>query len=46
LLADEVVAVITPDPFFAVSQSYEFFGQTSDDEVRELFERSKRRFKE
>jgi putative phosphoribosyl transferase len=44
LLADEVVAVMTPEPFFAVSQSYESFGQTSDEEVRELFERSKRRF--
>jgi putative phosphoribosyl transferase len=44
-LADEVVAVMTPEPFFAVSQSYEIFGQTSDEEVRELFERSKRRFK-
>ena len=45
LVADEVVAVMTPEPFFAVSQSYEIFGQTSDEEVRELFERSKRRFK-
>ena len=44
LVADEVVAVMTPEPFFAVSQSYETFGQTSDEEVRELFERSKRRF--
>jgi putative phosphoribosyl transferase len=45
LVADEVVAVMTPEPFFAVSQSYEIFGQTSDEEVRELFERSKRRFR-
>jgi putative phosphoribosyl transferase len=45
LAADDVVVVMTPEPFFAVSQSYDIFGQTSDEEVRELFERSKRRVK-
>jgi putative phosphoribosyl transferase len=33
---DEVVAVSTPEPFFAIGQHYEDFAQTSDDEVREL----------
>jgi putative phosphoribosyl transferase len=42
-LADEVVAVITPERFYAVGQWYAIFGQTSDDEVRLLFEISKRR---
>lgn len=34
--ADEVVCASTPEPFLAVSQWYEDFSQTSDDEVREL----------
>ncbi len=37
-LADEVVAVTTPDPFFAVGAWYEDFSQTSDQEVRDLLE--------
>ncbi|HEY5705954.1 MAG TPA: phosphoribosyltransferase [Terrimicrobiaceae bacterium] len=41
--ADEVVSVMTPEPFYAVGQWYEIFDQTSDKEVRELYERSKRR---
>ncbi len=36
--ADEVVALATPEPFFAVGQWYERFPQTSDDEVVELLE--------
>lgn len=35
-LADEVVCVETPSPFFAVGLSYKDFAQTTDDEVREL----------
>jgi putative phosphoribosyl transferase len=32
-VADELIALTTPSPFFAVGQWYERFGQTSDDEV-------------
>lgn len=32
-VADELIALATPAPFFAVGQWYERFGQTSDDEV-------------
>lgn len=35
-LADEVLCVSTPDPFWAVGQAYVDFTQTSDDEVVEL----------
>lgn len=35
-LADEVLCVSTPDPFWAVGQAYVDFAQTSDDEVIEL----------
>ena len=34
--ADHVVAVATPEPFFAVGAWYVDFGQTSDDEVRAI----------
>jgi len=34
--ADEVVCALTPGSFFGISQFYEDFRQTSDDEVREL----------
>jgi putative phosphoribosyl transferase len=34
--ADEVVAVMVPEDFYAVGQWYEDFSQTTDDEVREL----------
>lgn len=37
---DEVIAVRTPDPFYAVGQSYEDFAQTTDDEVRDLLRRA------
>lgn len=33
---DEIVCLVTPDPFYAVGTHYEDFTQTSDDEVREL----------
>jgi predicted phosphoribosyltransferase len=39
-IADEVVCAATPDPFFAVGESYIDFSQTTDDEVRDLVERS------
>ena len=35
-VADEVVALITPENFYAVGQWYESFPQTTDDEVRQL----------
>ena len=34
--ADEVVCGRRPEPFYAVGMWYEDFGQTTDDEVREL----------
>ncbi|HEY5953759.1 MAG TPA: phosphoribosyltransferase [Terrimicrobiaceae bacterium] len=41
--ADDVVTVIEPENFYAVGQWYEIFDQTTDGQVGELFERSKRR---
>jgi putative phosphoribosyl transferase len=35
-IADDVVCAVTPDPFYAVGLWYEDFGQTTDEEVREL----------
>ena len=40
--ADEVVALITPEPFFAVGYWYAIFDQTSDEEVRRLYQQSRR----
>ena len=37
--ADEVVCVITPEPFFAVGYWYDNFAQTTDAEVRDLLAR-------
>jgi predicted phosphoribosyltransferase len=34
--ADEVVALMTPEEFYAVGQWYENFSQTSDEEVTRL----------
>ena len=39
--ADEVISVATPEPFYAVGQWYRIFDQTSDAQVRDLYERSK-----
>jgi putative phosphoribosyl transferase len=39
---DELVAVMTPSDFAGVGQWYENFSQTSDEEVRELLEKSNR----
>lgn len=33
---DEVICLVTPDPFYAVGAHYEDFSQTSDEEVRQL----------
>ncbi len=33
-LADEVICLVTPSPFYAVGQGYEDFSQVSDEEVR------------
>jgi len=39
-VADDVVCVDTPEPFFAVGNWYEDFAQTTDDEVRDLLARA------
>jgi putative phosphoribosyl transferase len=39
-LADEVVCLKTPDPFYAVGMWYDDFEQTADAEVHELLERA------
>lgn len=39
-LADEVVCVETPEPFFGVGTWYDDFGQTTDDEVRDCLARA------
>jgi predicted phosphoribosyltransferase len=38
--ADEVVCLMTPEPFYAVGLWYENFEQTTDQEVRDLLQRS------
>lgn len=38
--ADEVISLVEPEIFFAVSQWYEDFSQISDDQVRTLLDRS------
>jgi predicted phosphoribosyltransferase len=37
---DDIVCAVTPEPFYAVGWWYDDFSQTSDEEVRELLERS------
>jgi putative phosphoribosyl transferase len=37
---DELVVIARPDPFYSVGQSYEIFGQTSDEEVQKLLQDS------
>jgi len=39
---DDIVCVITPEPFHAVGLWYDDFSQTTDDEVRDLLERVRR----
>jgi putative phosphoribosyl transferase len=38
---DELVCVMTPEPFHAISLWYEDFSPTADEEVRRLLERSR-----
>lgn len=40
-LADRVVCLLTPEPFYAIGQFYDDFSQTSDEEVTELLRRSR-----
>ena len=40
-LADDVVGLITPEPFYAVGLWYDDFGQTSDEEITSLLERAR-----
>ncbi len=39
-IADEVICAETPEPLLGVGSWYEDFGQTTDDEVRELLAQS------
>ncbi len=39
-VADEVICLATPEPFFAVGQFYRDFSQTSDEDVVQLLERA------
>lgn len=39
---DDIVCALTPEPFYAVGLWYEDFSQTTDEEVRDLMERSMR----
>lgn len=41
-LADDIICLITPEPFYAVGLWYEDFSQTTDDEVRDLLARAER----
>ena len=43
-LADEVVCLATPEPFYGVGLWYDDFSPTSDDEVRELLALANERF--
>src|SRR2546429_567947 len=42
---DELVCLMTPEPFHAVGLWYEDFSQTTDEEVRELLERNSLTFR-
>ena len=39
---DEIVCVVTPEPFYGVGQWYLDFSQTTDEEVRDLLERARK----
>jgi putative phosphoribosyl transferase len=43
-IVDEMVCLLTPEPFYAVGLWYEDFSQTTDEEVRLLLERAASRF--
>lgn len=38
---DEIICAITPEPFYGVGRWYRDFSQTTDEEVRDLLERSR-----
>ena len=40
-LVDEIVCLLTPEPFYAVGAWYEDFSQTADEEVSELLKRAR-----
>ena len=40
-LADEIVCLITPEPFYAVGAHYRDFTQTTDEEVIDLLSRAR-----
>ncbi len=40
-LADQVICIATPSPFFAIGSWYEDFAQTSDEEVITLLEKAR-----
>lgn len=40
---DDTVCLITPEPFYAVGLWYQIFSQTTDEEVKELLEKSHQR---
>ena len=39
---DELIVIVRPDPFYSVGQSYEIFGQISDEEVQKLLRSTRR----
>jgi predicted phosphoribosyltransferase len=39
-LADEVICLETPEPFYAIALSYEQFPQVSDEQVRRLLQQA------
>jgi putative phosphoribosyl transferase len=39
---DELIVIVRPDPFYSVGQSYEIFGQISDEEVQKLLRDTRR----
>lgn len=41
--ADKVIAVATPEPYMAVGAWYEKFGQTGDDEFKEILTAARKR---
>jgi predicted phosphoribosyltransferase len=42
-VADDIVCIMTPEPFYAVGLWYEDFSQTTDEEVHELLDRARAR---
>jgi putative phosphoribosyl transferase len=42
LVVDELIVIVRPGPFYSVGQSYEIFGQISDEEVQKLLRDTQR----